>query len=94
VVVAQFKVIFRHFSGGMEDKYEKPVMRADHLVESGIRTPAYAVVLLFLAATYGLKINNVSQCFRSYRNTCILQRGELFECSILVLILPLTFYSG
>jgi len=47
-VVAQFKVLLRHFSGGKEDKYEKPVMTADHLVETGIRAPTYAIMLLIL----------------------------------------------
>lgn len=62
--MAQFKVILRHFSGGTEDKYEKPVMTADHLVETGIRAPTYAVVLLILGCDIWFKINNVSQCLR------------------------------
>ena len=73
----QYKVILRNFSGGTENKYEKPVMTADHLVATGIRAPKYAVVLLIIGCGIWFKINNVSQCFRCYRITGILQRGGL-----------------
>jgi hypothetical protein len=60
-VVAQFKVALRNFAGGTEENYEKPVMAADHLVETGIRAPKYAVMLLIPGCDIWFKINNLSQ---------------------------------